>query len=112
MVMRVFLHMVHELRIFDQHVRDLEQFESFVHDLLAVIAALHAADVDQRHVLDLLLEDLRFVHEIEFLEGLSRHHNRCHSGYVQRRFEPPERFHVHVVCEGLIRHSAAKDCHR
>ena len=47
MVMRILLHMVHELRIFDEHVRDLEQFEPFVHDLLTVIAALHTADINK-----------------------------------------------------------------
>ena len=66
MIMRVLLHMLYEIRIFDQHVRDLEEFETFVHDLLAVITVLHAAHINQRNidVLQRLLEQFGFLHKV------------------------------------------------
>ena len=73
-IMRVLLDMFHEIRIFDKHVRYLEQLEAFVHDLLTVVTALHASYVNQRNIriLERFLENLRLVHEIQFLERLGR----------------------------------------
>ena len=111
MVVRILLHVVHKLRILDQHMGYLEEFEALVHDLPAVVTALHAAHIDERHIGDLFLEQLGFVHEIELFEGLRRQHDLVHTGYVQRRLEPPERFHIHVVRQRLVRHGSAEDRH-
>ena len=45
-IVRVLLDMFHEIRIFDKHVRYLEQLEAFIHDLLTVVTALHTAYVN------------------------------------------------------------------
>ena len=46
-IMRVVLNMLDEVRVLDKHVRHLEEFESFVHDLLTVVTTLHTAYVDE-----------------------------------------------------------------
>ena len=106
--------MFHEVRILDQHMRNLEELEALVQDLVAVIAGLHAADVDERNirVLECLLEDLRFVHEIQLMEGLRRQHDLVYARDVQRGLEPPEGLHRHVMREGLIGHCTGEDGHR
>ena len=47
MIMRVSLHMADEIRILDEHMSYLEQFEAFIHNLLTVVARLHTTDVDE-----------------------------------------------------------------
>ena len=46
MIMRIRLYMLHEVRIFDQHMRYLEEFKTLVHDLLTVITGLHASNIN------------------------------------------------------------------
>ena len=46
-VMRVLLDMVDEVRILDEDVCQLEEFESLVHNALTAVTRLHATDVDK-----------------------------------------------------------------
>ena len=82
--------------------------------MLTVIAALHAAHINQRdiRVFECLLEYFRFVHEVQLLERLCRQHYLVYARNVQRRFEPPEGLHRHVMRERLVRHGAAENGHR